>query len=193
MSLSALRSPARSRQEVVELISFIGQGSEQLKRIHHEEAQAIASATAAATAKARPIETAMAEAQFKVVTWFQGNPGAAATVVGAEAFTGDPLDAHAVAVLLTSGRPLTDRQRKILAYLQDGYVLRRTGKLRSYSLLPSEPPFLSKDLVSSAHVFDLQARFLDAFDLKTGARLLGVAAHHNQAVEFRIKPDVVIP
>lgn len=194
MTTAVLGVPAaRSRQEVVELVGFIGQAGEQLDRIAAEMDRQIDVAKASADAMAQPIKTAVAEAQAKVQAWFRVHPEQAGTIPGAETFAADPMETQLAAVVLASGRPLTERQRMILEHLKDGYVLRRKYKHRSYSLISPEPPNVSKTIVSSSHVFDLQVRFLDAFDPATGERLLGVTAYGGRAVEFRIKPDVVIP
>lgn len=184
---------ARSRQEVVELIGFIGQGGAELERIDDDLEREVIQAKAKADALAQPIKAAIAEAQEKVQAWFRVHPEQAATIPGAHAFAGDPMETQLAAVVLASARPLTERQRMILEHLKAGYVLRRQHKRRSYSLLSPEPPYIAKAIVSSSQVFDLQVRFLDAFDPATGARLLGETAYGGRALEFRIKPDVVIP
>ncbi len=194
MTPAVLGAPvARSRQEVVELVGFIGQAGEKLELIAAETDRQIAMAKANAEALAQPIKTAVAEAQAKVQAWFRVHPEAAGTIPGAETFAADPMETQLAAVVLASGRPLTERQRMILEHLKAGYVLRRQYKHRSYSLIAPEPPHIAKAIVSSSHVFDLQVRFLDAFDPQSGERLLGVTAYGGRAVEFRIKPDVVIP
>ena len=194
MTTAVLGVPAaRSRQEVVELVAFIGQAGARLDRIAAEMDRQIAMVKDNADAAAQPVKTAVAEAQAKVQAWFRVHPEQAGTIPGAETFAGDPMETQLAAVVLASGRPLTERQRTILEHLKAGYVLRRQHKHRSYSLIAPEPPHIAKMFVSSSHVFDLQVRFLDAFDLQTGERQLGVAAYHSRAVEFRIKPDVVIP
>lgn len=183
---------ARSRQEVVELIALIGSGREELEQIHAAEEAAIAAAKEAAEAKALPIKSALCEAQAKVEAWFKVHPEAAGGIPGAEAFV-SPMQTQLAAVVLASARPMTERQKMILEKLKAGYVLRRKGKLRSYSLISPEPPHLSTTIVSSSHVFDLQVRFLDAYDPSTGALMPLATAYGARAVEFRIKPDVVIP
>jgi hypothetical protein len=184
---------ARSRQEVVELVGFIGKAGDQLERIAAEMNRQIDMAKASADSMAQPIKAAVAEAQAKVQAWFRVHPEQAGTIPGAESFAADPMETQLAAVVLASGRPLTERQRMILEDLKAGHVLRRRHKHRSYSLIAPAPPHIAKTFVSSSHVFDLQVRFLDAFDPQTGERLLGVTAYGARAVEFRIKPDVVIP
>lgn len=194
MTVAVLGVPAaRSRQEVVELIGFIGQAGEELERIADDLERQVVQAKARADEASQPIKAAVAEAQEKVKAWFRVHPEQAATILGAHAFAGDPMETQLAALVLASARPLTERQRMILEHLKAGYVLRRQHKHRSYSLLSPEPPHIAKAFVSSSHVFDLQVRFLDAFDPTTGERLLGVTAYGGRAVEFRIKPDVVIP
>lgn len=183
---------ARSRQEVVELIALIGQGRQELEQIHAAEEAAITAAKSVAEAKAAPIKAAVADAQSKVEDWFKVHPEAAGGIPGAEAFVLST-QTQLAAVVLASGRPMTERQRTILERLKAGYVLRRKGKLRSYSLISPEPPHISTMFVSSSQVFDLQVRFLDGFDPITGALLPTATAYGARAVEFRIKPDVVIP
>ncbi|CAN5612181.1 hypothetical protein BH10PSE5_BH10PSE5_01500 [soil metagenome] len=186
-------TPARSRQEVVELIGLIGRSGDELERIAVALDLAIADAKAEAEAAAQPIKAAMAEAQEKVEAWFRVHPEAATSIPGAERFLGDPMEAQLAAVMLSSARPLTQRQITVLEALKDGHVLRRQHKHRSYSLIEPSRPSMAKKYLNSNHVFDLQHRFLDAYDPKSGDRLLGVSAFDPRAVEFRIKPDVVVP
>jgi hypothetical protein len=185
--------PARSRQEVVDLIGLIGRSSAELERIAQRLDVAIANEKEAAEAVSQPIKAAMAEAQEKVQAWFRVHPEAAAGIPGSERFLGDPMEAQLAAVMLSSARPLTQRQIMVLEALKDGHVLRRQHKHRSYSLIAPDRPSMARQFLNSNHVFDLQHRYLDAHDPKTGERLLGVSAYDARAVEFRIKPEVVVP
>lgn len=186
-------TPARSRQEVVELIALIGRSVDELERIAHAADAAIDQASAVADAAAKPIKAAMAEAQVKVQAWFRVHPEAAAGIPGSERFLGDPMEAQLVAVMLSSARPLTQRQIMVLEALKGGHVLRRQHKKRSYSLIAPDHPTIARQYLNSNHVFDLQHRYLDAYEPKTGERLLGVSAYDPRAVEFRLKPEVVVP
>ena len=186
-------TPARSRQEVVELIGLVGRCAEQLDQIAQDTERTIASAKALADEKAALLKSAMAEAQEKVQAWFRVHPEAATSIPGAEKFLGDPMEAQLAAVMLSSARPLTQRQISILEGLKAGQVLRRIHKHRSFGLIWPAAPTIATKHVNTNHVFDLQHRFLDPYDPTTGERLLGVSAFDNRAVEFRIKPDVVVP
>lgn len=186
-------TPARSRQEVVELIGLIGRCSEELDRIAHAFDAAVAEAKAVAEAANQPVRMAMAEAQEKVQAWFRVHPEAASSIPGSERFLGDPMEAQLAAVMLSSARPLTQRQIMVLEALKGGHVLRRQHKKRSYSLIAPDHPTIARQYLNSNHVFDLQHRYLDAYEPKTGERLLGVSAYDPRAVEFRLKPEVVVP
>ena len=184
--------PARSRQEVIELIGLIGQFGAELERLRADEEAAIDEARSQAEAKAELINSARTEAQAKVEAWFRVHPEEAAAVPGAEHFLGDPVEAQLAAALLASARPLSQRQISILEALREGQVLRRPRKLRSYSLVWPDKPNEGSKLVSSNHVFDLQHRYLDAYDAFTGERLLGVSAFDDRKYVFRLKPGVVL-
>lgn len=185
--------PARSRQEVVDLIGLIGRSTAELERIAQRLDVAIANAKEAAEAVSAPIKAAMAEAQDKVQAWFRVHPEAASSIPGSERFLGDPMEAQLAAVMLSSARPLTQRQIMVLEALKGGHVLRRQHKKRSYSLIAPDHPSIARQYLNSNHVFDLQHRYLDAYEPKTGERLLGVSAYDARAVEFRLKPEVVVP
>lgn len=185
--------PARSRQEVVELIGFLGTSAKELENMDARREAAIANAKASHDALAASIRAAVAEAQAKVQAWFKIHPEAAGTIEGSEQFI-DPMEAQLTAVVLTTARPLTQRQVEILEGLKQGMVLRRLNRRqRSYSLIWPDRPAVGRKVVSTNHVFDLQHRFMDAHDVKTGERMLGVSAYDNRDIEFRIKPDVVLP
>lgn len=185
--------PARSRQEVVDLIGLIGRSGAELERIAQALEAAIANEKDAAASAAEPIKTAMSEAQEKVQAWFRVHPEAASSIPGSERFLGDPMEAQLAAVMLSSARPLTQRQIMVLEALKGGHVLRRQHKKRSYSLIAPDHPTIARQYLNSNHVFDLQHRYLDAYEPKTGERLLGVSAYDPRAVEFRLKPEVVVP
>lgn len=184
--------PARSRQEVVELIGLIGESDKALEQIDRERDQAIGEAKNLADIKAEPIKAARAEAQAKVEAYFRIHPESAVSIPGADQFVSSPMETQLAAAILASDRPLTARQRMVLEHLKDGCVLRRQYKRRSYSLISPEPPHVAKAMLSSSQVFDLQVRFLDGFDPQTGDRLLAASALTDRAVEFRLKPGVVL-
>jgi hypothetical protein len=184
--------PAKTRQEVVELIGFLGASTRELESIETRTEQAIAEAKAKAEALAGPIRAAINEAQARVQAWFRVHPEQAHAVPGSDQFI-SPMDAQLAAVVLTTARPLTLRQVEILEGLKQGMVLRRLNRNRSYSLIWPDRPAVGRKVVSTNHVFDLQHRFLDAHDVKTGERVLGGTAYDKRNLEFRIKPDVVLP
>lgn len=186
-------TPARSRQEVVELIALVGRLNAELGRVSEETDKTIQELQHAADKKARQIREAIAEATAKVQAWFRVHPEEADQVPGAEAFLSDPVETQLAAVVLASARPLTERQKLILEGLKKGQVLRRIHKHRSYSLIWPGSPKIAQKSVNTNHVFDLQHRFLDAHDPETGERLYAVSAFDQRAVEFRLKPGVVVP
>lgn len=186
-------TPASSRQEVEELIKLVGQSNQEIGKISDELEAALNAARAAAEQKIRTLHAVIAEASAKLQAWFRVHPEAATMIEGAEHFLGDPMEAQLAAVVLAASRPLTQRQVEILKGLKQGQVLRRINKHRSYALIWPGTPAIARRYVNTNHVFDLQARFLDAHDPHTGERLLGVSAFDNRAVEFRIKPGVVLP
>lgn len=183
---------AKTRQEVVELIGFLGASTRELESIETRMEAAIAQTKAQAVAQAAQIRAAIAEAQAKVQAWFRIHPEQAHAVPGGDQFI-DPMDAQLTAVVLTTARPLTARQVEILEGLKQGMVLRRLNRNRSYSLIWPDRPLVGRKVVNTNHVFDLQHRFLDAHDVKTGERVLGGTAYDARNLEFRIKPDVVLP
>lgn len=185
--------PARSRQEVVELIGLIGESDRTLEALEQERERAIGEFNRRTDDKAQAIKATRAEAQAKVEAWFRVHPESAVSIPGADQFVASPMETQLAAAILASDRPLTARQRMVLEHLKGGYVLRRQHKHRSYSLIAPEPPHISKAFLSSSQVFDLQVRFLDGFDPLTGDRLLAVSALGDRAVEFRLKPGVVLP
>lgn len=76
MTVAVLGVPAaRSRQEVVELIGFIGQAGEELERIADDdlERQVVQAKARACDEASQPIKAAVAEAQEKVKAWFGCN------------------------------------------------------------------------------------------------------------------------
>jgi hypothetical protein len=186
-------APAASLQEVQQLIGFLGEGPRELARIEAALADTISAATEAAEAQASPIKAALTEAQAKVQAWSQANPSALPPGAAGDVTAPEVYQAQLAAMLMASARPVTERQRSILALMKEaGAVLRRQGKLKSYGLF--EPGHsIARKLLSTNHVFDLQGRFLDAYDAATGERLLAVSAFEDRHIEFRIKPDVVLP
>lgn len=186
-------TPARSRQEVVELIALVSTFNGELGRLSEETDKTVRELQSAAERKAHALREAVTEATSKVQAWFRVHPEEAAQVEGAEAFLSDPVETQLAAVVLASARPLTERQKLILEGLKKGQVLRRIHKQRAYSLIWPGAPKIAQRSVNTNHVFDLQHRFLDPYDPATGERLWAVSAFDDRAVEFRLKPGVVVP
>lgn len=199
MTLSTFQ-PAQmpqTRQEVDELIRSVGEGAKEVSRIETALAEFVTAARETAEAKIQPIKDAMAEAQAKVEAFIRSNPEALAAGPFGD-LSPEAYQAQLVAVLMSSARPLTARQRSILTALQGGAVLRRQHKRRMYSLIwPAEIPSYRRtpapSWVNSDHVFNLQHRYLDAYSVATGEQVLGVPAFDARDLEFRLKPDAVLP
>lgn len=193
-----LPAPVASRREFQELIGFIGEGNRQVARIEHDLAEKIATAQAQAEAELNPLRAAMDEAQVKVQRWCSRDPGAVHLAVEAGVTGLEPYQAQLAAMLATSARPITPRQHDVLKALKAGAVLRRILGRRQFNLVwppgvTHEAGFYPALWMTTNHVFDLQARFLDAFDPATGEPLITAAAHERRPLEFRLKPDVELP
>ncbi len=193
-----LPTPVASRREFQELVGFLGEGAREVTRIETDLSEAIASAQAKAEAALTPLRAAMAEAQARVQRYCVRDPGALHQAVEAGVEGLEPYQAQLAAMLATSARPVSARQREILRAMQIGAVLRRINGRRQFDLIwsptiPRESRFPAPWGMTSNHVFDLQARFLDAFDPATGEPLITAAAHERRPLEFRLKPDVELP
>ncbi|WP_165184770.1 host-nuclease inhibitor Gam family protein [Caulobacter soli] len=187
----------QTRQEVDDLVRMVGENTREVSRIETALEQFITAARETAEAKIQPIKAAIAEAQSKVEAFIRANPEALAAGPAGD-LTMEAYQAQLVAVLMSSARPLTERQRKILTAMQGGAVLRRQHKRRMYSLIwPDTVADYRRSpapsWVNSDHVFNLQHRYFDAFSVATGEQILGVSAFDAREIEFRIKPDVVLP
>jgi hypothetical protein len=190
---------ATSPQEARQLIGFVGETTRRIAEIETDLALDIAALNRAAEAEITPLKTALDNAQGKVEAWARRHPDQARLIgVGDRAV--DALDAQTAALLMATGRPVTPRQAMILKALKAGAVLRRAdkGKGRTFWLrwprhVPADQQVIAARFLTTNHVHDLQMRFLDAFDVTTGAPLLGVSAFGDHKVEFRLKPDAVLP
>lgn len=197
---TAVRPPAAaSRQEFQELIGFLGDGGREVAQIEADLAATIAAAQAEADAKLKPLKAGLAEAQAKVEGWCSRSASALQAAVQAGVQGLEPYQAR-LAAMLASARPVTARQRMVLKAMQAGAVLRRRFGHRQFDVIwPKDSPGpglerpLAPHFMTSNHVFDLQTRFLDAFDPASGEALLTASAFDDRPLEFRLKPDVELP
>lgn len=93
---------------------------------------------------------------------------------------------------MSAAKPTALQREVLLRMKRDGLVLRRQGEQRSYSLMWPDRKTYAGFHLASDQVSALMVRYLDAYD-DQGEKLPRASALGSRKLEFRIKPDVVLP